>query len=828
MERNATVWDVMTEKNLQILDSVMLSAQGSDPEPLLPMFREMFCQNPADQGQIYVAVMPKVGRSACWYALGVSIAEAKQGFERRFAQHSLDTFSPGDRVALLPSKEVYEFAGIYEEYRLIRLSVVNDPRNGSFTLPLDELSRLQHADPESPIARRAPSKGELALTPLDLVIETRSFGNADFFDTEVIYLGRKSLFQNVMSNVEVARVVNGSLHKFASADVLPWGRIATSGRVSLESDEASHARPLVARANSALDIIEFCRANGVTNRHIVVDSAQFLERELASLCRLMDEFHCKITAFCGFKDFRLLSELEDTGRIFPSQIRPEKIYPREQNGIFQRVASSANRAVNFEWIENFLVSHEIVDGTAEKLETISEALRALEFDTEREFIVGRAFSVLRTIVNPQLSGARSEEVASFVAALSMSFEKVAQFWPAAERAAFTDVLTNLQRLAESSDEIASIKRMAAESLIARPLSPEELNQEDVIFLVDDGGATLVLSGWPRRAKVQQFVFEYDYKDVFSVAFAFEERWFRLFNKSYRDAELYAADPDTPYRPTINQEASKRFWSPRGNDQFVAPDRDRSFVKSKLAAINDSDPEASLPTTLIWFSDDHLCPLADGGKLPTIKNISRSMGTDNLQIDLVGASAIEPGDLCVFRTGSDSDLVKSLARHSMGVDLYEETRSVAGSWQYALDAFIVNNHLNVSDLQAHLKSVGLDRTVTTIRNWLYSPTAIGPQNEGDLVDILEAIGATTLTSKATEIWSAISSIRSSHRSAGTNVSKMLRDELVSSFSGAESLTGHYRMSLGEVDVLEVDTVERDQVSIKATLVNRLLRPERLGL
>jgi hypothetical protein len=310
-------------------------------------------------------------------------------------------------------------------------------------------------------------------------------------------------------------------------------------------------------------------------------------------------------------------------------------------------------------------------------------------------------------------------------------------------------------------------------------------------LVDDGGATLVLSGWPRRAKVQQFVFDYDFKDVFAVAFAFEERWFRLFNKSYRDAELYAADPDTPYRPTINQEASKRFWSPRGNDQFVAPDRDRSFVKSKLAAINDSDPEASLPTTFIWFSDDHLCPLADGGKLPTIKNISRSMGTDNLQIDLVGASAIEPGDLCVFRTGSDSDLVKSLARDSMGVDLYEETRSVAGRWQYALDAFVVNNHLNVSDLQAHLKSAGLDRTVTTIRNWLYSPTAIGPQNEGDLVDILEAIGATSLTSKAAEIWSAISSIRSSHRSAGTNVSKMLRDELVSLFSGAEALTGHYR-------------------------------------
>ena len=201
MQRNSTAWGVMTDKNLQILQSTMLAGLGGDPVPLLPMFIEMFGHNPADQGQIYVAVMPKVGRSACWYALAASIAEAKQGFDRRFAQHSLDTFSPGDRVALLPSKKVYKFAGLYEEYRLIRLSVVNDPRNGSFTLPLDELSRLQHADPESPIARRVPDKGELALTPLDLVIETRSFGNADFFDTEVIYLGRKALFQNAMSGL---------------------------------------------------------------------------------------------------------------------------------------------------------------------------------------------------------------------------------------------------------------------------------------------------------------------------------------------------------------------------------------------------------------------------------------------------------------------------------------------------------------------------------------------------------------------------------------------------------------------------------------------------
>lgn len=814
-------------QSLNLLKSIKLAEQDTTPVHLMPMLIDMFAENPAPLGQIYVAVMPKVGRTACWYALSASLAQAKQGYERRFNQHSLENFGVGDHVALLPAKEIYEFAGIYKEYELLRLKVINDIRNGSFTLPLSHLSRLQHANSDGRLAKKPPNNEELQPTPLDLVIETNSYGNADFFDTEVIYLGRKALFQSAMSHVEIERSVGTKNHKFSSADILPWGRISADGSVRLEGEQASHARPLIARANSALDIIEYCKCNAVTGRRIVVDNIQIIERELASLCRLMDDYNCIVTAFCGFKDFSNLAELQNTGRIFPQQIPPEKINVLDNNGIFQRVAASAERAIDFEWIESFVVSHELVDFTAEQLEKISEALGSLDLDTEAKWIIGRSFNILRALVNSPLSGEKSHDAGGMVSDLKRSFEKISSFWPSLERNAFAKVLGNLEVLIEKTPEIAQIKRKALESLVVRELSREELDCDDVVILADDNGDTLVLTGWPRRAKVQQFVFEYDFKDVYAVTFSFEERWFRLFNKSYREAELYAASSDTPYRPTINEEISKRFWQPRKNDKLTMPDIDRSMIRSNFSAKHETDPEVSIQCNLIWFTDDQLFALPEGSRLPTIKNIGRSMGSDNLQVTLVTAHELEPGDLCVFRSGSDSDLIKALASHSLGRELYNSTRIVAESWRGALNAFMINKHFTVSDVQLYLKNADLDRTVTTIRNWLYSPTAIGPKNEIDLRDLLNAIDAHDLLGRITEIWQAITLIRSSHRSAGTNISSILRDELISSLVDNEAITGHYSMSLGDVDVLEVDDAENEVTSVANNLVNQLLRPERVG-
>ena len=817
-----------TSHNLLILSSIQLAMRGTEPVPLLPVFTDVFSQNSADEGQIYVAVMPKVERSACWYALGLSLAKAKQGFERRLEQHSLEKFTPGDWVELLPWRAVYEFAGLYSDYQLIKLSLIDDPKEGSFSLPLEQISRLQHASHEGKIAKKVPTSTKLELTPLDLVIDTSSFGNADFFDTEVIYLGRKALFQSAMTEVEIARIVNKQLQKFSSADILPWGRITTDGKVRLESYEASHARPLIARANSALDIIQFCKFNHVHKRHIVVDGVQLLQRELASLCRLMDEFECEVIAFCGFKDFQALRELEGTGRILARQVRPEKINVRKENGVFQPVASAACRAINFEWIDTVNLAHEIVDATADGLEQISEALETMELETESDWLVGRAFNILRAVANPQLSGLHPPEVTNSIANLKDSFGKIRLFWPAAERLTFLEILKNLDMLAEAPSEIAKVKRTAVEDLIGRPLSQQELSNEGVTFVSADDGETLVLSGWPRRSKVQQVVFDYQFKKIIATAFAFEERWFRFFNRSYREAELYAADDDTPYRPTNNQINPERFSSLCKKDKFVMADPDRGFIKSTLAPLNDDDREASLPARLIWFSDEHICPLSEGGKLPTIKNLGRSMGKDNLQIDLMRASQIEHGDLCIFRAGADTDLVKSLARHSVGADLYDEKRAVADSWQHALATFMMHNQLTIVDLQRRLSNAGLYRTITTLRLWLYSPMTIGPKEQSDLLNIFKAIRATDLLPKISDIWLAIKAIRSWHRSAGANISAMLKDELISSLSRTEALIGHFKLSLGEVDILEVESVDEEDILVKVNLANRLLLPERLEM
>ena len=356
-------------QNRPILSSLELAEEGFEPVRLPPLFLEVDRWLSAEgNGQIDIAVLPKVGRAACWFALGLGLSLAHRGFQKRLNEHSVDLFEKGDLVAVLPSREVYTFKGIYREYGHVILGLIKDRLNGTISLPISQLSRLQHSQKETPRGKGAPSRGGLDLTPLDYVIGTESFGNADFFDTEVIYLGNRARFQNAMSVLQVGRHVGGEYYQFATDKVLPWGRVTTDREARTEGDDTGMARPLIARANSAANIIDFLESGDTDCRCIIVDDVHILKRELLSLCRLMDDFDCRVVGFCGFRDFRELQQIEATGRILPRQIRPDLLSRAEGDGIFKTIASSARRAVGFEWIDVFEIEND--DGEIKKFRIV--------------------------------------------------------------------------------------------------------------------------------------------------------------------------------------------------------------------------------------------------------------------------------------------------------------------------------------------------------------------------------------------------------------------------------------------------------------------------
>lgn len=812
-----------------ILSSLDLAGDGFEPVPLPPLFLEVDRWLSAENnGQIDVAIMPKVGRAACWFALSLGLSLARRGFERRLNEHSVDLFEKGDLVAVLPSREVYTFKGIYQEYGHVILGLIKDPGNGTISFPISQLSRLQHSSKETPRGKGALTRGGLDLTPLDRVIGTDSFGNADFFDTEVIYLGNRARFQNAMSVLQVGRHVGGKYYQFATDKVLPWGRVTTDGGVRTEGNDTGMARPLIARTNSAANIINFLESGDTDCRCIIVDDVHVLDRELHSLCRLMDDFDCRIVGFCGFRDFRELQQIEDTGRIRPRQIRPDLLCRAEGDGIFKTIARSARRAVDFEWIDVFEIENDEIDRCATALNVAEESIRAGEEDLDEKGLLGRAFGLLRRLANPRLDGARDESALEAIEQLKADFACHSRFWSQEAKNGFGECLEHFVELQASPETIAALKRESIEGLLFRQLTELELSREDVGFF-EIGDEALVLSGWPRRAKVQERVFEYDHDTVVAVAFSFEARWFRQFNKSYRDAELYAADEDSPYRPTRGSAEARTHWQKRPGESSLSPDVDREqFLQRLKSGRGSSDASSLVPANLIWFADGRVCAASEGYKIPTLRSFGTFRGESNIDVRTVKGTDLEQGDLCAFRAGSDDDLIRYFARSAMREGEYDKLRELAGRWRLALQSYVGEQDIWIPQLRDKLRMFGLERTEMTIRNWLFGPSIIGPTNKQDLAVIANAVGDETLQREIDDVWNAIASIRSSHISAGNGISVMLREELVDQIEHRETLTGHYSLSFGEIDVVEVDELDTSSFEMPSSLVNRLLKPERLSV
>ncbi len=813
-----------------ILSSIEVAGDGFEPVRLPPLFLEVDSWLLAEgDGQIDVAVMPKVGRAACWFALGLGLSLAHRGFQKRLDEHSVDRFDNGDLVAVLPSREVYTFKGISQEHGLVILGLIKDRRNSTISLPVNQLSRLQHAVTETPRGRGMLVRGDLDLTPMDRVIGTRSFGNADFFDTEVIYLGNRARFQNAMSVLQIGRDMGGEHYQFTTDEVLPWGRVTTGGEVRTEGDDTGMARPLIARANSAANIIDFLKSGGSDCRCIIVDDVHVLERELHSLCRLIDDFDCRVVGFCGFRDFRQLQRIEaETGRVRARQIRPDLISRPEGNGIFESIASSAKRAVDFEWIDVFEIENDEVDLCATALSRTEELVRSGESDLDDAGLLGRAFGLLRRLANPRLDGIADENALYAIEQLEVDFARHANFWPQDAKGEFKKCLKHFRALQASPETVATSKIESIEGLLARQLTELELSNEDVGFFELDG-EVLILSGWPRRAKVEERVFEYDHDTVVAVAFSFEARWFRQFNKSYRDAELYAAEKDSPYRPTRGSEKARTHWQKRPGESSVSPDIDREQFRKRLKIERDASEESSLvPASLIWFADGRICAASEGYKIPTLRSFGRFRGESNIDVRTVRGTELEHGDLCAFRSCSDDDLIRSFARTAMHVGEYDNLRELAGRWRIALQSYILGPDLWIPQLRERLRFCGLERTDMTIRNWLFGPSIIGPTNKEDLAMIAKAVGSESLQRDIDDVWNAILSIRSSHISAGNGISAMLREELVDQIEHRETLTGQYSLSFGEIEVVEVDELDTSGIEMPSSLVNRLLKPERLNV
>ena len=227
-------------------------------------------------------IIPSVYETALHVSLSMSLSLARRGFERRVSDHLHNGFKRGQRVSVLPTRQVYEYDGfleLSEDYgtkdvqRLLWLQLIDDKGHGRISFPESEIARLERTDKTWPLGRSGIQLGPFTTTDLDKFLDTRSGGNKEFFETDVFVVTSPSKFERFVSNATLKRTDKLHLGDIECSRMLPWGKLQNDGDVVLASSKAGKGRPLIAVSARLDPVMQYLQRNPNSKPRVIIDGA---------------------------------------------------------------------------------------------------------------------------------------------------------------------------------------------------------------------------------------------------------------------------------------------------------------------------------------------------------------------------------------------------------------------------------------------------------------------------------------------------------------------------------------------------------------------------
>ena len=177
------------------------------------------------------------------------------------------------------------------------------------------------------------------------------------------------------------------------------------------------------------------------------------------------------------------------------------------------------------------------------------------------------------------------------------------------------------------------------------------------------------------------------------------------------------------------------------------------------------PEESknIDTKKIFLSNHKIMYVAESHKFIILKSF---YGDNNIGISKIDNLIVND---TILMTHAGQDLLHLKADQLLQKDGYMDVRKIAGEWKDALYHLFLQNSNNIRKVISILKSKGCDMHLYTIKNWLFDPTSIGPQDEGNLDLIKEVTGDIyNWNYELKSIKKSIKIIRSYHQKAAFSI------------------------------------------------------------
>lgn len=806
-----------------------------------------------------VFIIPQSEVMACLTALLSALSNTKHNFSiyrEDFAKSGLQT---GQRVRLIPSNTVYEYAGFMkgispERFRLNLLGI--NSNNGCVSLPIEQVLRLFPTSRTTPMGRGNDTGSVPELSDLDRVASIKSYGNYSLFKNRIILHSSKGKMDSFLEMWSMHRVdkegsITASLRDMRD---FPWGWINREGNLQSSNRYQVYGEPVIAFSSRLSPIDEYCEDQEENSRTIITSNKK----------AALENFY-ETRKLCERQKFFLLTEEIDAAEADELRDLGFYIWKLSREEIFAGIHSDDD----LEKAKKFIPLRMMYGAAGGDKGTI-KIHKAESYLLEK--IEHCIVEIGKNIPDPEINGLTVQPLKRIYwrsLELMGSPEKKYQDWLLEQVLSVDNVLQQQSSFigTENIGKLQSIIADIMDELLPGIKAHSQSKFEEIQNVVDacPGHKVLLLCRHAEALKALKHRLDansdltfltYDEisvaKNVYDVAIMVgwpgKHLFSKLFNSGVTDkiqAVLYRNEisalnsyfkqktkAEEAVRLTPEQKAEiigcpselfnesqseKTLETEQNKPENAEPDdietKEKTAIfnvdwsmRPTLPSVPSQQNEQAIDAVYVSFNNDRCAYLTPSHRLPVID--PRTYQYKNKTVEELAA-----GDIVVFRQSGDREILKEIAE-KLYPESYEKLAVQAAEWKHWLNSL----GTNVSDIWLKLSEHGLQRSFMTINNWVKNEDLIGPQNLRDVLVIAEATGGEENIEKAAQVANAVRELRGIHVEAGFKLTKLLMSRLSKELNEDEQGQESLDSSLADVELMTVEEVDMEPVQVMPALTN----------
>ena len=830
-----------------IIDQTSGSFGGYSRERIPWFFGLILAAAASDDSGPCCIVLDKTRGTAALAAVLLSLSRFSEDFLDLASEYARTALNEGDRVRVRPSDFVYEYEGIWNRRPdIFRLKVQGKQERRSF--PISEVLRLEPTSRVRPQGKLSSDLGDYQQSSLDRLLNIITYGNHSLMQNTVLMHMASTQFARFSELVSLTpgrETISDTL-----SDSLPWGTIGPDGEMRTIDSYQVVGEPLIAVTNSIYDLAAAALKYPPASKVVIVDSAHAVSRDLQVLDDISDSQRTLILASPDEEEaLRILRDRDcPVWHMSPVEVLIGEDDPsaRFRSSLLGHTIRAAETRKECRVVP-VPCTDDRLEGVASHLEAIDRRVSGEEVRTEVDTILGLLYGVLLEMsecffgvtdaAREKLQRATAElqrnriwlarDVTEDLQFVVDELESISVdgLGTESKRNAFLDLLADTKGrrvlATRSSGTAAHFEAELSGLGVNLPVVPVQLlNPKDEYDCV-------IIPSWPGRRRFTRLRNIAVTPDIRVLVFPFEHRWVVGYGNRERRVTLSnqvcaeVRGEMLDIEPDLLPPAESYAHEPRRGSGITDPPifelesriADRPVVRPPTAS---GSNDARL-AKLVEFNGGCYTLLTEWAQLHVLTELIYGFGSEESSIRTATVNELSKDDFVLFRAGTDKDFLRLLAEDILGAEIYEANRGLAERWKSSL----LRLGDDVDRIQSRLERFGLDRTYQTISNWINNPYHIGPNSLDDIRIIAESTRDSFLLSRTDAVWQAITMIRRSHIRAGHRLTQFILEEIRGRLGQLDGQPELIEFGYGQAWVVQVRTIDEEQLPYPADDVNRLL-------